>query len=409
MGKYISLGKLDKKYIYINLILFFVTIIKAIIGEIFKNIFDNNIFMCLIPSFLGFIFCFILEIIRNRNNSYKINNYKIKKRNNKVILIIATALLILIYELLDSFLRSSVQEKLRKLKSSNFFIFILITYIISISLFKNNYYKHQYISITIIIILSFIKFFIKSFPNNDIYKKHYTTVDFIIFYLMQIIEFTCLSLFMIYCKILIEKYYISTYKLTYIIGIINEIIAIIAYLLISYISIDKNQWFEAVKFEGKYYIDNIFFFFKNFNFFQIIFYFIYHILYSFEFVAINIIIEKYPINYIFLPFELLVISSILTEIFLYLDLPIFSKCILIFISICEFFFICIYLEIIELNFCGLSDNIKRNIEKRALKDSDERLNDSLNNIFEINNQYIVKCNEAEEEKEYNSLELKKFS
>ena len=93
----------------------------------------------------------------------------------------------------------------------------------------------------------------------------------------------------------------------------------------------------------------------------------------------------------------------------FLNIGILSKILLIFIFICEFFFICIYLEIIELNFCGLSDNIKRNIEKRALKDSDERLNDSLNNIFEINNQYIVKCNEAEEKKEYNSLELKKFS
>ena len=409
MGIYISLGKIDRKYIFINLLIISLEVIRFSIGTIYNFIFDNTKFMSLIPFFLGFIFCFFLELIKNRNDSYKRFNYKTNKFSLKVILILVTSLLLLIFELIDSFLRTITQEDSeRLLKNNNLFIFIFITFIISISLFKYNYYKHQYISIVIIILLSITKYLIKinswKSPNQD----DASIRDILIVCSTHIIELTCLSLYMIYLKILIENFYFSIYKVTYIIGIINGIIAFITYLLISHITIEKNDFFGTVEYKGKYYIDNIYYFGENFNFFQIISYCFYHILSSFKYVSINIIIEKYPLIYIFLPFQLLIIITNITELFKYSDRNNLATYLLIFIFILEFFFICVYLEIIELNFCGLSENIKRNIEKRALKDSNQQPFNLKNNIFEINNQYIVNCNDAEEEKKNKSLELKKI-
>ena len=408
MGKYISLGKIDRKYIFINLFIFSLESIRVIIEVINNFRFENNKFMNLIPFFLGFIFCFFLELIKNRKNTYKRINDKTIKSNLKVILIIVTSLLFLIFELIDSFLRARIKEDSKRLfKNNNLFIFIFITFIISKSLFKYSYYKHQHISIVIIILLSIIKFLIKLNPiisqNQDV-----PFINILIIFSMHIIELTCLSLYMIYLKILIENFYFSIYKVTYIIGIINGILSLITYVLISHITIEKNDFFGTVEYKGKYYIDNIYYFGKNFNFFQIISFFIYHILCSFKYVSINIIIEKYPLLYIFLPFQLIIFVTNFVEFFKYSNQHNFASYLLIFIFIFEFFFICIYLEIIELNFCGLSENIKRNIEKRALRDSNQQPFNTLNNIFEINNQYIVNCNDAEEEKNNKSLELKKI-
>jgi len=55
----------------------------------------------------------------------------------------------------------------------------------------------------------------------------------------------------------------------------------------------------------------------------------------------------------------------------------------------------IFLEIIELNFCGLNENLKRNIEKRALIESSlltenenekDKFDNELNYIINENNQ-----------------------
>ena len=57
------------------------------------------------------------------------------------------------------------------------------------------------------------------------------------------------------------------------------------------------------------------------------------------------------------------------------------------------FFLLIYLEIIELNFLGLNENTKRNIEVRGLQDlSDENGRDSsigVSRTIDINEDYSI--------------------
>ena len=75
-----------------------------------------------------------------------------------------------------------------------------------------------------------------------------------------------------------------------------------------------------------------------------------------------------------------------------------SKYICIILFILQFIFLLIFLEIIELNFCGLSDNIKKNISKRSENDMSlvELESDSnRDSLVEIAPGYIVNKNQID--------------
>ena len=63
--------------------------------------------------------------------------------------------------------------------------------------------------------------------------------------------------------------------------------------------------------------------------------------------------------------------------------------ILIILNIIELFFTLVFLEIIELNFCGLNTNTKRNIIERAINDfnfdlEENEIEDNIMEVKEIN-------------------------
>ena len=65
----------------------------------------------------------------------------------------------------------------------------------------------------------------------------------------------------------------------------------------------------------------------------------------------------------------------------------------------QFFSLLIYLEIIELNFCNLNKNTKRNINLRGIREiSKDTISDtsSLTEQIEINNDYYIDTNENKE-------------
>ena len=64
-------------------------------------------------------------------------------------------------------------------------------------------------------------------------------------------------------------------------------------------------------------------------------------------------------------------------------------------EILEFIAFCIYLEIIELKFCDLNINIRKNIIIRAESDLDDQLNN--------NNSFIEDNNDIDEEEKNNEL------
>lgn len=68
--------------------------------------------------------------------------------------------------------------------------------------------------------------------------------------------------------------------------------------------------------------------------------------------------------------------------------------------ILQIIFLLIFLEIIELNFCGLSDNIKKNIAKRADEDMNLLKDNSIrDSIEEIAPGYIIHKGEKDLEPE----------
>ena len=404
MVKYISFGKLDKKFVIMNLFAIFFTIISLIIERKNEGFYEKNKFMNLVGINFGLFLSFIPELIRNRSNSYKRSNSKPYTTKFYILLIIMTALLNLIHNILISLIKGINEEEIRFLQNNNLSFLIIITFFISTLIFKYSYYRHQYLSIVIITLLILFRHLIKIFKTS----KYAVEKDkLIIFFCFHIIGLICLSLYIIYLKILFEKYYFSLYKVTYLVGVINGIIVIIIYIIISIKPIEKNNIFGTVEYEGKYYFDNINSFFNGYNLGEIILYFIYYVINSIrDFIMINIIIENYSISYIFLPFNVISILGNIIEIFKYYDFEISLICLLIFSFFCEIFSICVYLEIIELNFCGLSENINKNIKKRALEDS-KLTSVPMNYMFEINNQYLVNYDDViENENEDKKAELK---
>ena len=153
--------------------------------------------------------------------------------------------------------------------------------------------------------------------------------------------------------------YISPAKCNFMIGIINSPLIILIYFIIPFTPLGNIN--------NNYYYDNIFELFKNFGqsdskdmIVLISLPFVYGIA---EFIVINIIYE-YTVFHIYI--------SILIEYFvedIIRDLKLFDKIFLISIFLIELIMILIFLEMIEINFCGLNKNLKRNIESRGIIDS----------------------------------------
>ena len=76
---------------------------------------------------------------------------------------------------------------------------------------------------------------------------------------------------------------------------------------------------------------------------------------------------------------------------------------LLFFCILEFFITFVFLELIQLNFCGLNKDIKLNIEKRALLETYETdsQKENRNSVVYNDNDYIKKYGELKEQKEEN--------
>ncbi len=69
----------------------------------------------------------------------------------------------------------------------------------------------------------------------------------------------------------------------------------------------------------------------------------------------------------------------------------------IFFFILQFFGLMIYLEIIELNFCKLNENTKRNIDLRGVEDvSGEFIRESTFDSIEVNKDYLLQSDSINE-------------
>ena len=214
-------------------------------------------------------------------------------------------------------------------------------------------------------------------------------------FLFQILRALLESIFNGYSKFLMDLKFFSPFKATYIFGLINLLIVIIIYMILSYITVDENKSYCYVKYNNNCYIDNFYSIFTNFTFIQFVGLFFYSIVIGILKVLFDFIVRDYTMCHIYLYYQFIVIYSFFKK----KNNGTLSISINIVSIVIELLITLVFLEIIELKFCGLNKNIKENIEKRAMldiveKDSNDN-NSVLSGVYSDEN-YITNYKELKE-------------
>ncbi len=196
---------------------------------------------------------------------------------------------------------------------------ILFLFLLNLIIFKKHFYNHHFISIIIVIIII-------------IFIRCESTIE--LSYIIFILKYYSFSFNLLLIKYINTKYFVNIYLLGSIIGLSTVIQEIIMYF--------------------DYDIDFSF----SFSFF--IYFFLYL---GKNFLKYKIISNLDSIHYF-------IMFYIIQSIFDFtLDLNIIYIILNIFLILSGL----VYLEILVLNFCGLSKNIRENIEKRGIEDFDYEL------------------------------------
>ena len=295
MGMIISCHGVDKKYILINFYFILIDVSITLIESLIKSLAkekaiekDENllVFQYLI-RYAGFSLFIIPEYIVKKNSSLKktkSRDFKYKYKLKDFVIIGIIALIMLINQFADIFLNIFQWKREELVKQENKFVwFFLFIFITCTLLVKYKFYRHQYLSTIIILILGIIKDIFKLSHQN---YKQYSSAEIKVIFILNIIECISLSFYLTYSKILIDKYYFSPYKVCYLFGFINGSIFFIINILLSFIPC--NNSFCLLKYNNKKYFDNYKFFFFNLNLPKKILYLMKFLHQSIYFVFINI-------------------------------------------------------------------------------------------------------------------------
>jgi len=176
-----------------------------------------------------------------------------------------------------------------------------------------------------------------------------------------------------------EIKFFSPFKVCYLIGFFNLMISVIILIILSIVKCDNNL-LPCKEDENIFDISSIY---KN-NYLIIYLFFI-SLFSGINKYLINTILKKYTIFYtcIFYLYNSFEFSSLIHFNVSIKDenttISKITKIIYYIIFILGTFLNLIFLEVIELNFCNLSDNIKKNIQARA----DDEFNNLINNDEEL--------------------------
>ena len=224
-----------------------------------------------------------------------------------------------------------------KLHSNIWITYILFTSVFYYLIFKAKLFNYHYLSIIIILLLGFI---------IDIIKKNYekdwklSKIGFI----FSIVRVILLSFNYVIIKYTIDKKFASPYEIGFWSGIIDLILFII-FAILDYNFFEWNTYFN---------------YFNEINFYEIL-YILGLIITNFFVFTLCLVIDKNNTPcHIFIMF---IFGQIVYDAS-HIDEPFYVIIIIIFLIIILFFSL-VFNEIIELNFCGLSRNTKRNMANRA--------------------------------------------
>ena len=365
----ISIGKANIRFLVYSLSYILTQILLNAISFSFRlvELKINNIPLILIITHSFLIFLIIYEChlrkicIKKETKENTLNNNKRKGKELKLIfnqsekvnikdplILISMILLELIYDA-SLLVYQRIEKEQSELVIGEIYKFMDIFFIfIFFKLFhKIIFYKHQNISL-IIIILTGLARFVRAFENfflEDRKQFIYITLGFII--LLPFIDSVKIYVIQKYMK---YNYY-SPFFILFLIGIIYLIVSLI--ILIIFKNIECQT--EICKLLSEIEIEN-----KALNYVLI---FLYGLLYGLEHLI------KFHTMYTFSAFHYILISTFGEIVkFVYKMLFRFDTIELI-VNIVTYFIeilaVLVFIETIELNFCGLNLNLKKNIIFRA--------------------------------------------
>ena len=400
--RFINFGHLDIKFL--------IPITGGIVRLIYKYVIvlndkyealECNPFLISIYAYIGMIFAFIPYLIfKYRSKEVFINsvNSEILQtkskldiellvhpdifegvKYNKYKYIAITSIFDLINTLLSCiFCRNVVY---------NLWIFdIIFISLFSYIILKSKLYKHQYITMIIILLLGFALNIIEYFKLDES-KNSLNFIEIFTKFLTEIF----FSLAIVIIKYNLEKNFCSPYEICIWEGLLGLIMNIICLLIINAV---------GVTIDNIEYPNNIKQYFSNYNFNDFIV--------SLMVILVNFIYNTslmLTCNY-FTPAHILIIS-IIKEYHYYLQKEgnlILNLVGFIILVIILFMFL-IFVEIIELNIFNISYNTKKNIEIRSVLDSlvdNNDNNDNNDNIIGLNEEIKSEEIKSEEESRINS-------
>ena len=261
---------------------------------------------------------------------------------------------------------------------------LICLFLLSKLFYNNQYYKHQYIVITIVTIFEIYWCFLNYLNKGAGY--FFLTVH------CNIIHSFLRSTIIAYIKGLMEYKYISPYKVCFIFGLLDLIIVTIVYIIASFFPCEGYLCLE--EYNGKKYFGHILSIFDMNIFKRLLFFTLKSILLVLNYVIIN----EFSVCHYFLPIK---INQLFENSLWYISFgfaidDVFFKLIIASIFVIfglSIFCILLFLEIIEINCCKINYNTKKNIEKRAVTDLefddlnfDNNTEDSFNDNNVINDE-----------------------
>ena len=399
MKKYIQFGFFNKKLL-LPFGVAFIQILINIMNIILQEKLKNTLLEMIDVAFSEIIIIFIplLNISALKTN---MNNAKYYGRKKTILHYFILFLIFSIYVILNMFvaIQSNIYMDNHKSFSSPHnsglssfesleMIFICL---VSIILLKYKYYIHHIIAIISFILICF---FIDLILNNFsyLYDRGALFIIFnIIIVLLDAIDYG-------YQKYMMDVLFHSFFGITFTIGIVNLII--FGIIIIICLITGKE---ESVK-EEKFMFISFYQYFEDVNIGIII---TKHILYFILTFFLNFlrgltILHLNP-DYILISFSISRIINIVIETKQYECLALFPL---------QFISLMFYLEIFELNFCGLNKNTRRNIEERQIEETLKISKISIINLnedrksfasdyssdVEIDKNYIISCDNNNEQK-----------
>lgn len=391
-----SFGKLDIKYFFMCVLtaIFEICITLFIYDEDDNDLLNKHKILDPLCYYIGFLLNIFPELISNKcsKTKRKETTNNLKEESTKAIEFIYSiqydkslskkdiikffvlCLFLIITDLIEIIENIIDYNHTIKTKNGSFeyeddylFLEFLVIYFLPLWFTDIIYYKHQKITFIILSLIEFIKSsYFKFFYDNFSFADAWIIV-------LNIISAIIFSTSFAYIKGLMKYKYISSYKCCYMIGMITVPIILLIYFILSFFNLGNCDEVDEI-IENNFCV-SIFELFKGaqltgINIIRlIIFSLLYGILVSIIIKIINdftlyhiytiILIENYVKN----------IMNAIKEV-----KPLIILSISLFI---ELIMILIFLELIEVKFCGLNKDIKKNIELRAITES-TLINDNNN-------------------------------